>query len=235
MKQLTLWLLIGLLALSGCEGGARTNVRSRCSGANGPNVCTVTVVSIEGGAYRHNIKNRSFWPGTGAVEVTVRVTVEKGIVQVWLEDPQKNKTLVRVKPGQTAELKGIAWVTGTGERSFSVYFEPLGETKRAENVQAEIRYNTQHTISKSPRNSTTEVSSAVGSSEKLSEKSGGAGFSPEGTYGLACPGSLERLPHLTFQTHSERVEHVKMGPRSFLKAFERHVPPPIGTPGRAHS
>jgi hypothetical protein len=36
----------------------------------------------------------------------------------------------------------------------------------------------------------------------VSEKSGGAGFSPEGTYRLACPGSLERLPHLTFQTAS---------------------------------
>lgn len=155
MKQLTLWLLIGILTLSGCKGGTQTIARSRCSGASGPNVCTVTLVSIEGGVYRHDIKNRSFWQGTSAIEVTVRVTVEKGIVQVWLEDPQRNKTLVRVKPGQTAELKGIAWVTGTTDgRSFGVYFEPLGDTKRAENVQAEIRYNTQHTISKSPRNST---------------------------------------------------------------------------------
>lgn len=167
MKQLTLWLLIGILALSGCEGGTQTNIQSRCSGAHGPNVCTVTLVSIEGGVYHHDIKNSSFWQGATAIEVTVRITVEKGTLQVWLEDPQRNKTLVGVEPGQTAELKGIAWVTGTGERSFSVYFEPLGETKRPENVQAEIRYNTQHTISKSPRNSTTEVSSAVGSSERV--------------------------------------------------------------------
>jgi hypothetical protein len=150
MKQLTLWLLIGLLALSGCEGGARTSARSRCSGSSGPNVCTVTVVSIEGGVYDHKIKNRSFYPGTGAVEVTVRVTVEKGIVQVWLEGPQKNKTLVRVKPGETAEFTGVAMVYGSAsERQFSVYFEPLGDTQRAENVQAEIRYDTQHPISQS--------------------------------------------------------------------------------------
>jgi hypothetical protein len=148
-------------------------------------VCSVTLVSIEGGVYGHDIKNRSFWPGTGAIEVTVRVTVEKGIVQVWLEDPQKNKTLVRVKPGETAEFTGVAMVFGSAsERQFSVYFEPLGDTKRAENVQAEIRYDTQHTISKSPRNSATEVSSAVGS--------------------------------------SERVEHVKMGPRSFLKGRSKY-------------
>lgn len=185
MKQLALWLLIGILALSGCEGGTKTNIQSRCSGSHGPNVCMVTLVSIEGGVYRHDIKNSSFWQGTTAIEVTVRITVEKGTLQVWLEDPQRNKTLVGVEPGQTAELKGIAWVTGTGEqRWFSVYFEPLGETKRAENAQVEIRYNTQQTIGKSPRNSTTEVSSAVGS--------------------------------------SERVEHVKMRPRSFLKGRSKY-------------
>ena len=148
MKKLTLWLLIGILALSGCEGGTKTNIQSRCSGANGPNVCLVTLVSIEGGVYRHDIKNSSFWQGTSAIEVTARITAEKGTLQVWLEDPERNKTLVGVEPGQTAELKGIAWVTGAGEqRRFSVYFEPLGETKRAENVQVEINYNTQQPVS----------------------------------------------------------------------------------------
>jgi len=146
MKQLTLWLLIGILALSGCEGGTGTSVQSRCSGASGPNECMVTL-STEGGVYRHDIKNSSFWQGTTNIEVTVRITVEKGTLQVWLEDSQGNKTLVGVEPGQTAELKGAASVTHIGgTRSFSVYFEPLGEPKRAENVQAEIHYNTQRTI-----------------------------------------------------------------------------------------
>jgi hypothetical protein len=148
MKQLTLWLLIGILALSGCEGGTGTSVQSRCSGSDGPNECTVTLDHIEGGVYRHDIKNSSFWQGTGAIEVTVRVTVEKGTLQVWLEDRRGNKTLVGVEPGQTAELKGVASVTHSGSaRSFSVYFEPLDETKRAENVQAEIRYDTKRTVS----------------------------------------------------------------------------------------
>ena len=146
MKQLTLWLLIGILTLSGCKGGAQTIAQSRCSGASGPNVCMVTLVSTEGGVYRHDIQNSSFWQGTTNIEVTVRITVEKGTVQDWLEDSHGNKTLVGVEPGQTTELKGAAYVTGTGTRSFSVYFEPLDETKRAENVQAEIRYNTQRTI-----------------------------------------------------------------------------------------
>jgi hypothetical protein len=35
-------------------------------------------------------------------------------------------------------------------------------------------------------------------------KSRGVGFSPEGTYGLARLGSLERPPHTTFQTISQR-------------------------------
>jgi len=108
----------------------------------------VTLVSTEGGVYRHDIKNSSFWQGTTNIEVTVRITVEKGTLQVWLEDRQRNKTLVGVEPGQTAELKGVASVTyNGGARSFSVYFEPLDETKRAENVQAEIRYDTKRTVS----------------------------------------------------------------------------------------
>jgi len=148
MKQLTLWLLIGILALSGCGGGTPMDVRSRCSGGDGPNVCTVTLDRIEGGVYRHDIKNNSFWQGTSAIEVTVRITVEKGTLQVWLEDRRGNKTIVGVEPGQTAELKGVASVTHIGgTRSFSVYFEPLDETKRAENVQAEIRYDTKRTVS----------------------------------------------------------------------------------------
>ena len=147
MKQLTLALLIGILALSGCEGGAQTEMRSRCSGADGPNVCMVTLVSTEGGVYRHDIKNSSFWQGITNIEVTVRITVEKGTLQVWLEDPQRNKTLVGVEPGQTAELKGVASVTHSGDaRSFSVYCEPLGEPNQVENVQAEIRYDTKRTV-----------------------------------------------------------------------------------------
>jgi hypothetical protein len=106
----------------------------------------VTLVSIEGGVYRHDIKNSSFWQGTDALEVTVRITVEKGTVQVWLEDSHGNKTLVGVEPGQTAEIKGAARMTGTDKRSFSVYFEPLGEAERVENVQAEIRYDTKRTV-----------------------------------------------------------------------------------------
>ena len=144
MKQLTLLLLVGILALVGCEGGTETTISSRCNSSGRSNVCTVTLVSIKGGVYRYDVKNDSFWPGTNAVEVTMRITVERGTVQVWLEDPQRNKTIVGVEPGQTAELKGTAWVTGSSERSFSVYFEPLGEgeAKQAENVQAEIRYIT---------------------------------------------------------------------------------------------
>ncbi len=146
MKQLTLWLLMGILTLSGCVGGVQTIAQSRGGGVSGPNVCWVTLVSTEGGVYRHDVKNRSFWQGTTNIEVTVRITVEKGTVQVWLEDSRGNKTLVGVEPGQAAELKGAAYVSGTDPRSFSIYFEPLGEAKRAENVQAEIRYDTHRTI-----------------------------------------------------------------------------------------
>ena len=76
--------------------------------------------------------------------MTAQISVARGTLWVWLEDPLEHKITVTIEPGQTAELKGTAWVTGlSDESSFSVYFEPLseGETKRAENVQAEIRYN----------------------------------------------------------------------------------------------
>jgi len=138
--------------------------------------------------YSHKIKNNSFWQGTSEIEITARITVEKGTVQVWLEDLHKNKTLVRVEPGQTVELKGLAWVmTSMDERSFHVHFEPLGETKRAENVQVELRYNTLRPRSQLPRNLTAPVSSAVGS--------------------------------------SVRVEHVKMGLRSFITGISKYDTP----------
>jgi len=148
MKQITLWLLIGVLALSACGGGgAQTDMRSECSRASGPNECMVTLVSLEGGIYRYDVENSAFWQGTTNIEVTVQITVEQGTVQVWLKDSRGTKASISVKPEQTAELTGVAQVmTGVDKRSFSVYFEALGDTQRAKNVRAEIHYNTQHTI-----------------------------------------------------------------------------------------
>jgi hypothetical protein len=141
MIRVMLGVLIAMLVLAGCEGGTRTKVTSRCSRSGGSNVCTVTLVSLEGGPYRHVIRNDRFYGGTSNVDVTAEITVEQGTVRVWVEDREGNQSVVEVEPGQPAELNGVASLTVlSDERSFSVYFEPLDETQRAENVQAEIHY-----------------------------------------------------------------------------------------------
>jgi hypothetical protein len=74
-------------------------------------VCSVTLASLDGGPYRFKIENDSFWPGAEAVQVTAQVSVEKGRIQVWLEDPAGNKIAQNVKPGESVELKGAADMT----------------------------------------------------------------------------------------------------------------------------
>ncbi|MCL4298449.1 MAG: hypothetical protein KJ077_22120 [Anaerolineae bacterium] len=142
MKKVMLWLVVGLFILTGCEGGTTVEVNSHCNSSGRSGVCMVTLVSIDGGPYRFKIENDSFWSGAEAVQVTAQVSVEKGRLQVWLEDPEGNKIAENVKPGQSVELKGAAdMISFSDERSFSVYFEPQGDAKRAENVQAEIHYD----------------------------------------------------------------------------------------------
>jgi hypothetical protein len=141
MKRVMLGVLIAVLALAGCEGGTATNVKSSCSYSNRANVCNVTLASLDGGPYRHTIRNDRFYGGTSNVEITAEITVEQGSVRVWVEDREKNQSVVEVEPGQPAELHGTASLTVfSDERAFSIYFEPLDEALHAENVKAEIHY-----------------------------------------------------------------------------------------------
>ena len=146
MRNLFPLLLIAMAALAGCDGGTgtQTEVQSNCSSEGGRGTCSVTLASIKGGTYRYEFSNDEFWPNGRGVDVTARVSVAKGAVKVWLEDPDQKKATLEVEPGETRELNGTAWLDTLGDnRSCYVYFEPLGvgDAKRAENVQAEIRYN----------------------------------------------------------------------------------------------
>jgi hypothetical protein len=141
MKRVMLGLMIAVLVLAGCEGGTGTSAKSSCSRSGRDNTCTVTLVSIDGALYRHEIRNDRFYGGTSNVDVAAEITVEEGAVRVWVQDREGNQTSVDVEPGQTAELNGAASLrVFSDERSFSVYFEPLDETQHAANVKAEIRY-----------------------------------------------------------------------------------------------
>jgi hypothetical protein len=141
MKRVIVGLLIAVVVLAGCEGGTATNVKSSCSRAGRSNVCNVTLVSLDGGLYRHTIRNDRFYGGTSNVDITAEITVEEGSVRVWVEDREKHQSVVEVEPGQPAELHGAASLTVfSDERAFSIYFEPLDESQHAGNVKAEIHY-----------------------------------------------------------------------------------------------
>jgi hypothetical protein len=140
MKRLMLVLLIGILVLTGCDDSTGTKAQSMCRGGDGPNECTLTLVYING-LYRYDIVKEDVW--LSDIEVTAQITVEEGTVRVWLEDREGNQTVVGVEPGRAVELTGLADVTTSfDEDRFSIYFEALGEVKRAENVHAEIRFDT---------------------------------------------------------------------------------------------
>ena len=143
-----LLLAAGGMALPGCEagggGGTEAEVESDCKLSGRSGTCTIKIVRLSGGAYRHEISNDEFWTGANAVDVTARVSVGQGTVRVWLEDPKQRKIAAAAAPGRPAEVKGKASVDNLNDKGeFSVYFEPAGEgaAKRAENVQAEVRYN----------------------------------------------------------------------------------------------
>jgi len=146
MQSRTLPLVGALLLLSGCgdgKGGTQADVRSECSGIPNGEACRVTLVSLEGGAYRHPFRDEDWHSMVNAVQVTARITTGTGKLRVWWEDPQGQRVSAAVEAGRPTELQGTAQVAGASDdRSFSVYFQPEGETKRVENVQAEIRYTT---------------------------------------------------------------------------------------------
>jgi hypothetical protein len=143
MKKLFVLVVLMALALSACEGGATaTGVQSQCSHSNLSGSCTLTIGTLTGGAWTYRVENSNLRRAGGPVEVTVNVTVGTGTVNVWVEEGN-NRSAVTVAAGGTAEMTGMAAVSGTGdERYFRIYFEPQGEgdAKRAENIQAEIQY-----------------------------------------------------------------------------------------------
>lgn len=133
-----------ILLLSACEGESAADVRSECSSSGRAGECTITITTLEGNYYRHEIGNSNFWPGAENVEVSVSLTVEKGEVLFWMENQQGNRYSVTVEPGQPAEIQGKAWLdTLNDKRSFYLYFElpGEGEAKRAENIRAQVRYD----------------------------------------------------------------------------------------------
>jgi len=147
MKRLMLILFLATtLFLSACnvKNATRSEISSECNSSKRKGSCTVTLAYLENGPYRYPIHNDWWWPGAGSVDVTARVTVEKGSAVVWLVTPDNEKVSATVAPGQTAELSTPAWVTGASDkREFSIYFEPLGEgeAKRVENLTAVVDYD----------------------------------------------------------------------------------------------
>ncbi len=146
MRKILLLLFAAALLLTSCnwENATRSETSARCNSSKRKGTCTVEFAYLENGPYRFPVHNDWWWPGASSVDVSVRVTVETGSAVVWLVTPDDETISATVEPGETAELRSPAWVTGSNdEREFSVYFEPLGEgeAKRVENLTAVIDYD----------------------------------------------------------------------------------------------
>lgn len=139
--SLTLIFLLSLFLLAGCESTGSASGKSascRSSGASGS--CTVTIRSMEG-TISHAIENNSFRSNHDQAEVSAVVSVETGSIEVYLADGDGNETRVAVQEGQTAEIKGMADISGTNPRRFRIYFDALDGS--AENIRAEVNYQGQ--------------------------------------------------------------------------------------------
>jgi hypothetical protein len=144
IKFVWLFLLAGILALTGCKSVGQADYRMDCKTSNRSGTCTLVISELSGVFNRQEISNQNFWPGADNVEVTVSAQVAHGTVKFWLEDRDKQVTSAIVEPGQLIQIQGKARLNVIGDkRSFYVYFEALGEGefKRAENLRAEIRYD----------------------------------------------------------------------------------------------
>lgn len=142
MKHIAALFLLLTLLLAACETtgssrGASKNCRS--SGTSGS--CTITIQSIQG-TVSQKIENGSFRSSHNAAQVTVKMTGASAPVRVYLNGPNDEHTAVEVQPGSTAEMSGLADITGTDPRGFNVYFEVMDEAEGAsvENIQAEVTY-----------------------------------------------------------------------------------------------
>jgi hypothetical protein len=148
MKKLLFFLLALSLALSGCEGGTVTSgVHGECKHTgpwNPTSTCLLTIESIDGTNYTYEVHNDYFRTASDAADVRMTITVGSGVLRVWMQHPDEQVFDVVVRPGETAELNGLAWVWGgsSDDLAFYVYLEPQGEgeTNRVEDVHIEFTY-----------------------------------------------------------------------------------------------
>ncbi|MFN2149077.1 MAG: hypothetical protein ACK2T2_11855 [Anaerolineales bacterium] len=133
MKQRAILILMLLLTLAGlllaaCTGGTSGSiVRSSqsCKTGGGSGSCTGKIGTLTG-TYGMDIEDEGIFNGD-AIDVQITATVENGLVEITVEDPDGKAYSVQVEPGAQAELLGVS----TGE------FDGFQVTFRAVDGQAE--------------------------------------------------------------------------------------------------
>ena len=103
MKKLGIPFLIWGVLILGCSGA---NVNSSCSSSGNSGRCTLKFGKIEGNPYEYKMEV-SLPPNAKSAEVTAQISSGKNALNVWVEDPDRNKIKV-VEPGQSATLEGLA-------------------------------------------------------------------------------------------------------------------------------
>jgi hypothetical protein len=137
-----------LLLLCACPsptggGGDATTIAMSCkTGERRYGACSVNLGVMEN-HYRLELQHPNFEYYKSNIKISARLTVGKGVVKVWFHDDGSTPKEVIVRPGQPAELSGIAHVYSlAGKNTLDLYFQVVnpGENGKAENVQAEIEY-----------------------------------------------------------------------------------------------
>ena len=132
-------LAIMVTLLAACSGGTSGSVigsSQNCKTGGGSGSCTGKIGKLSG-TYGMDIEDEDIYSGD-AVEVEITASLENGLVEISVNDPDGKDYSVQVEPGTQATLLGVS----TGEfDGFGITFRAIGG--QAEGLSYDLIYQTQ--------------------------------------------------------------------------------------------
>jgi hypothetical protein len=129
-------LILVVLMVAACTGGTSgsiLNSSQNCKTGGGTGSCTGRIGKLNG-TYGMNIEDGDIFSGD-PVEIEITVSVESGLVEVSVEDPDGKRYSIQVEPGDQATLLGVS--TG-GFDGFEITFQAVDG--QAQNLSYDLIY-----------------------------------------------------------------------------------------------